>query len=82
MNNGEHGGDEGQNQMKEGKRTFYLDSHLSHKDGGEDVVGDREEHPLLVQKKTIKRVKEEHGSTFLHPSDQMFVALLGSSPLK
>lgn len=30
---------------------FYLDGHLSHKDGGEDVVGDGEKDPLLVQKK-------------------------------
>lgn len=67
--------------MKEEKRMFYLDGHLSHKDGGEDIVGDCEKHPLLVQKKTFKRVKEEHNSNFLHPPEQIFVALVRYSPL-
>lgn len=57
----------------------YLDGHLSHKDGGEDIVGDCEKHPLLVQK--IKRVKEEHDSNFLHPPEQIFVALVRYSLL-
>lgn len=52
MNNREEGGDVGQKEMKEEKRMFYLDGHLSHKDGGEDIVGDCEKHPLLVQKMT------------------------------
>lgn len=81
MNNREEGGDGGQKEMKEEKRMFYLDGHLSHKDGGEDIVGDCEKHPLLVQKMTIKRVKEEHDSNFLHPPEQIFVALLRYSPL-
>lgn len=46
---------------------FYLDGHLSHKDGGEDIVGDGEEDPLLVQKKEKKkRVKEERDGVFPH----------------
>lgn len=45
------GGDGKKTQMKGEKRMFYLDGHLSHKDGGEDIVGDGEKDPLLVQKK-------------------------------
>lgn len=58
MNNRGEGRDGGQKEMKEEKRMFYLDGHLSHKDGGEDIVGDCEKHPLLVQKRREKSERQ------------------------
>lgn len=43
------------NEWEEREARFYLDGHLGDKDGGEDVVGYREEHPLLWHKERNER---------------------------
>lgn len=45
MDRRKRAGEEKRGQEREAR--FYLDGHLGDKDGGEDVVGYCEEHPLL-----------------------------------